>query len=446
MKPLLLALFTVTFLGGPIGAYAQKKPKAQVTTKTGSAAETTRVQNQSTPSATPLWQQNILVNIKTGQRTSIEKVMQSKTTAGSMVNGIPAPGGGYYYTPGPANRPATISSSGSSGAVSSSSNASGLGFINQDLIGGGMVLLGGASLFQPLATLGDAKKDDGECTECGLTRTTTSTPPTTDPNIVDVTVIPDDFKSGYEHMLPVFRQLGEMPFETANGNYELGYLGALYDTLMREPFSQLPDLLADEMTGFCPNYPHLNYVQKNALLMLMFSNTLRSSDGKYNPRRQITVPGGSSGGAAPPPVSNSTAYGLCGVRQEFVRSRVEHEYKDVVRRRGVLMQSDSLLRSGMDYQMQDFGVSYSGPEDLMNAENNIRLCVMEMHYNAVIQSQAHQTPKPFTAKQELFADQKTKEKFKNYSLCKVSGGGSGSSGGAGGAAGSGTGGTVSTGG
>lgn len=387
-------------------AYANKaKDRPPVTTKTlpETAKATTKTGGGTD---TPLWKQRIVVNIKTGERTTIEDVMARKTAATSTINGMPAPGGGYYYTPGPANRPVTVSTSGAA-AGTTVSGSNGLGFINQDMMGGSMILLSGASLFQPLANFGGGKEDDEVCLECA--KQGPSTPPVSDPNLPDENTVPPEIRPGYELLVPIFNELGEFPF-TVDGTYNAEYFAALYDVLMREPFSELSNLAKDEMAGYCPNYSNLNDLQKKALVMLMFSNMMKNKNGKYEPRR--IVESGSEKG-----------YGLCGIRPEFAQSRLQEDYRNVIKNRGTYQVTSSQVGRS-SYALQDFGVAYNSVEDLYHAQNNIRLCVMEMHYTAVIHTQnTSGEVKPFTHKMEFLSDTATKEKFKNYSLCKTASGG-----------------------
>ncbi|MCO5114033.1 MAG: hypothetical protein M9899_07655 [Bdellovibrionaceae bacterium] len=387
-------------------AYANKaKDRPPVTTKTlpETAKATTKTGGAGTD--TPLWKQKIVVNIKTGERTTIEDVMARKTAATSTINGIPAPGGGYYYTPGPANRPVTVPTSGAV-AGSTVGGTNGLGFINQDMMGGSMILLSGASLFQPLANFGGGKNDE-VCLECA--KQGPYTPPASDPNLTNENTIPPEIRPGYELLVPIFNELGEFPF-TVDGTYNAEYFAALYDVLMREPFSELSDLAKDEMASYCPNYSNLDDLKKKALVMLMFSNMMKNKNGKYEPRRIVDSTNNGQ---------TEKGYGLCGIRPEFAQSRLQHDYKNVIKNRGTYQVSSSQV-SRSSYALQDFGVAYSSVEDLYHAQNNIRLCVMEMHYTAVIHAQNPSGEvKPFTHKMEFLADTATKEKFKNYSLCKT---------------------------
>ncbi len=376
-------------------AYANKaKDRPPVTTKT--LPETAKATTKTGAGTdTPLWKQKIVVNIKTGERTTIEDVMARKTAATSTINGIPAPGGGYYYTPGPANRPVTVPTSGAV-AGTTVGGTNGLGFINQDMMGGSMILLSGASLFQPLANFGGGKNDE-ICLECA--KQGPYTPPASDPNLTNENTIPPEIRPGYEPLMRIFFDLGEIPF-SEGGVTNVEYFAVAYEALFREPFSELSKLAKDEMTGLCPNYPNLTDLQQKALIMLMFSNLMRSKDLKFNPRREVAYTDANG--------QSQKGYGLCGIREEFVRTRLSQEYK-------VLIQNEAAATQGHSSYIQ-----YASLEDFYNPYNNIRMCVMEMHYMASIRAQnSTGAVSPFTHKMEFLTDTATKEKFKNYSLCKT---------------------------
>lgn len=359
---------------------------AKVTTKTNAGAAST--------ASTPLWKQRIIMNTKTGERTTIENVMAQKTTATTTVNGMPAPGGGYYYTPGPYVRPPSTSSSSGGAVVNSSANSGGLGFINPDLMGGGMMLLSGASLFQPLARFGNGPNEE-VCLECA--EQSSVSPPIADPNIVDQNRIPPTIPHGNIPLQVEFGNIGDYPFKGDDPQGSM-YFTVLYDAVFREPFSEISKLAADEMNEMCPNYSNLSDIQQKALVMLMFSELMRNQERKYDPQRIVTFKDSNG--------HTQKGHGLCALREEFVKTHLRNEYQDFLELHKKL--------HGLSY------VDYNNVQDLYNPSNNIRLCVMEIYYNATTMSQNPNVPKarPFSQKLEFMSDSKTKEKFQSYSICK----------------------------
>lgn len=328
--------------------------------------------------------QNILVNKRTGKRTSVNKVLESTTEAGyGTINGVATSGAGYYYTPGPANRPVAASGGGYTPAPTSNNNGL-FGGINSEMIGGSMVLLTGAQAFMGFNNLGDSPSEEEEdCADCNRRNIPASV---VDPNLGLSGL--QGVSSGSADLLNKFRQIGMDPFELANGNINFSYLEVLNDALMREPYSELSDLAADEIAeNFCPNFKNLDVLKRQALTVILFSETMRSTDN-FNERRVRTIQNSAG--------QDEKAYGLCGITEERAQTVINRN--------------------------NTFNLVVQNTDALYDYQTNIRLCVMDVFDHAQESRRNNSPVRPFSNKSFLLSDE-AKNKIRNLPICRNPGAG-----------------------